>query len=292
MLKILDAFWRAFAYALTPRVLVLTLMPLVILVVTVMTLAYFYLDPAQEWVSDALLNWPWLQAGFTWLSRLGLATLQTVLATLIIAFMVTPVLVIISLLSVSLLLSTPLLDGVARRRFPNLQRLRGGSVVGSVWYMVKSTAITLLVLVITVPLWWIPPFMFVLPPLIWGWLTYRVMTYDALAEHASENERQWIFAQHRWPLWAMGVMTGFMGAIPGLIWASGAMLAAAFILLVPLALWIYTWIFAFGALWFTHYGLSALNELRRAGGIGPAQSADPPAPSTAPATSATDVIDV
>ena len=34
MIKILDAFWRAFAYALTPRVLVLTLMPLVILVVT------------------------------------------------------------------------------------------------------------------------------------------------------------------------------------------------------------------------------------------------------------------
>jgi hypothetical protein len=289
MIKILDAFWRAFAYALTPRVLVLTLMPLVILVVTVMTLAYFYLDPAQEWVNEALLNWPWLQAGFTWLSRLGFATLQTVLATLIIAFMVTPVLVVISLLSVSLLLSTPLLDGVARRRFPHLQRLRGGSVAGSVWYLVKSTLIALLVLAITMPLWWIPPFMFVIPPLAWGWLTYRVMTYDALAEHASVNEREWIFRQHRWPLWAMGVVTGFMSAAPGLIWASGAMLAAAFILLVPLALWIYTWIFAFGALWFAHYGLSALNELRRSGGIDPSQSADSPPPSAAPAA---DVIDV
>ena len=59
---------------------------------------------------------------------------------------------------------------------------------------------------------------------------------------------------------------GFMGAAPGLIWVSGAMLAAAFIVLVPLALWIYTWIFAFGALWFAHYGLSALHELRRAAG--------------------------
>mgnify|MGYP000355505749 CR=1 FL=1 len=266
MIKILDAFWRAFAYALTPRVLVLTLIPLVILVVLVMTGAYFFLDPATTWVTDAIETWPWLQAGFSWLSRLGFAAWQTVLATLIIAFVATPVLVVLSLLSVSLLLSTPLLDGVARRRFPHLQRLRGGSLAGSVWFMLKSTLITLLVLVLTLPLWWIPPFMFLLPPLVWGWLTYRVMAYDALAEHASVHERDMLFERHRWSLWTMGIVTGFLGAAPGLVWVSGAMLAAAFILLVPLAIWIYTWIFAFGALWFAHYGLSALHELRRAAG--------------------------
>ena len=65
MIKILDAFWRAFAYALTPRVLVLTLMPLFVLVALVMTLAYFYLASAQAWVVQALQTWPWLEAGFT-----------------------------------------------------------------------------------------------------------------------------------------------------------------------------------------------------------------------------------
>jgi hypothetical protein len=292
MIKILDAFWRAFAYALTPRVLVLTLIPLVILVVLVMTGAYFFLDPATTWVTDAIETWPWLQAGFSWLSRLGFAAWQTVLATLIIAFVATPVLVVLSLLSVSLLLSTPLLDGVARRRFPHLQRLRGGSLAGSVWFMLKSTLITLLVLVLSLPLWWIPPFMFLLPPLVWGWLTYRVMAYDALAEHASVHERDMLFERHRWSLWTMGIVTGFLGAAPGLVWVSGAMLAAAFILLVPLAIWIYTWIFAFGALWFAHYGLSALHELRRAvgaddGGTGGAGSVSVQTPSPGG-----DVIDV
>ena len=285
MLKILDAFWRAFAYALTPRVWVLTLIPLVILVVLVMTGAYFFLDPAQAWVSEALETWPWLQAGFSWLARLGFMAWQSVLATLIIAFVATPVLVVLSLLSVSLLLSTPLLDGVARRRFPNLQRLRGGSLVGSVWFLIQSTLITVLVLLITLPLWWIPPFMFVLPPLVWGWLTYRVMTYDALAEHASVHERELIFQQHRWSLWAMGIATGFLGAAPGLVWVSGAMFAAAFVLLVPLAIWIYTWIFAFGALWFAHYGLSALHELRRSGGASASSVSDG-------AAAQSDVIDV
>jgi hypothetical protein len=181
MIKILDAFWRAFAYALTPRVLVLTLMPLFVLVALVMTLAYFYLATAQAWVVQALQTWPWLEAGFTWMAGMGFAALQTVLGTLVIAFAVTPLLVVLSLLTVSLLLSTPLLDGVARRRFPHLQRLKGGSLTGSLWFMLKSTLVALLVLALTLPLWWIPPFMYLLPPMVWGWLTYRVMAYDALA---------------------------------------------------------------------------------------------------------------
>ena len=82
MIKILDAFWRAFAYALTPRVLVLTMMPLFVLVALVMTLAYFYLASAQAWVVQALQTWPWLEAGFTWMAGMGFAALQTVLGSL------------------------------------------------------------------------------------------------------------------------------------------------------------------------------------------------------------------
>jgi hypothetical protein len=42
----------------------------------------------------------------------------------------------------------------------------------------------------------------------------------------------------------------------------GAGFAPAFIILVPLAIWIYTLVFAFASLWFTHYGLAALQALR------------------------------
>ncbi len=31
----------------------------------------------------------------------------------------------------------------------------------------------------------------------WGWLTYRVMTYDALAEHATAEERKTLMKRHR-----------------------------------------------------------------------------------------------
>jgi hypothetical protein len=38
--------------------------------------------------------------------------------------------------------------------------------------------------------------------------------------------------------------------------------AAAFVILVPVAIWIYTLVFAFSSLWFAHFGLAALQALR------------------------------
>lgn len=112
------------------------------------------------------------------------------------------------------------------------------------------------------PFWLIPPLVLVLPPLIWGWLTYRVMTFDALAEHASAEERSTLMRLHRTRLLGMGVICGYLGTVPSIVWASGVLFAAAFVVLVPLAIWIYTLMFAFSALWFGHYGLDALAQLR------------------------------
>jgi hypothetical protein len=101
-----------------------------------------------------------------------------------------------------------------------------------------------------------------LPALIWGWLTYRVMAFDVLADHASATERRELMRRYRFPLLGMGVITGMMGAAPTFIWASGALFAAAFVVLIPVAVWIYTLVFIFASLWFVHYLLQALAELR------------------------------
>jgi hypothetical protein len=113
-----------------------------------------------------------------------------------------------------------------------------------------------------VPLWFVPPLVLVLPPLIWGWLTYKVMTYDVLAEHATKEERQVLVKRHRNALLGMGVLTGYLGAAPSLVWASGVLFLTLAPLLVPIAVWIYTLVFAFSALWFAHYALNALHALR------------------------------
>ena len=46
------------------------------------------------------------------------------------------------------------------------------------------------------------------------------------------------------------------------MWASGALVVVFAPVLVPLAVWIYTLVFAFSALWFAHFALAALQALR------------------------------
>jgi len=157
--------------------------------------------------------------------------------------------------------------------------------VASVFWSLGSTFVALVVLVVSLPLWLIPPLVLILPPLIWGWLTYRVFAYDALASHASADERRQLLREHRGALLAMGVLSGYLGAAPSLLWASGAMFVALAPLLVPVAIWIYTLVFAFASLWFAHYCLAALDAQRRAAvspAVSPAPALDlPPAEATA-----------
>jgi hypothetical protein len=258
----LDSFWRALAYCLMPRVMLLSLLPLVMLLALAMSLGYFYWQPTQDWVRQMLDSWQMLQSMMDWLQARGAGGLQSVMVQLVIIFAITPVLVIVSLLAVSLMMTPALLNLVVERRFQHLSRKQGGTMVSSLMWTLGSTLAAMLAMLISLPLWVVPPLMFVVPPLIWGWLSYRVMVYDALLAHASREERITIGRRHRGWLLMMGVLTGYMGVLPSLVWASGAFFAAAFVLLVPLAIWIYALVFAFTALWFTHYSLAALESLR------------------------------
>ena len=65
----------------------------------------------------------------------------------------------------------------------------------------------------------------------------------------------------------IGVVTGYLGAAPSIVWASGWFFAAAFPVLIPVAIWIYTLVFAFASLWFTHYCLAALEQYAQAIGL-------------------------
>jgi hypothetical protein len=104
------------------------------------------------------------------------------------------------------------------------------------------------------------------------------MSYDALVDHASVEERRQIFKAHRGSLLAIGVISGYLGAAPSLVWASGAMFVVAAPVLVPLAIWIYTLVFAFSSLWFAHFTLDALEQLRKQNRATDQQNTMPAAP--------------
>ena len=262
MKLMIDSFWRAFAYCLHPKVVLLSLLPLILMAVIVTGLGALYWDVALNHVRTWMEVSPVLAWGSTWLERMGLLNLKAVIAPLVIILAVTPVVMIMSLLAVSFMMTPALVNLVGARRFQNLERKQGGAVLQSLVWTLMSVILAMGALILTLPLWWIPPLAMLLPALIWGWLTYRVMTYDVLAEHASKQERVELMRRYRFQLLGMGVLTGAMGAAPSLVWASGALFAAAFVILIPIAVWIYTLVFVFSALWYVHFLLVALSDLR------------------------------
>ncbi|UUZ73520.1 EI24 domain-containing protein [Polaromonas sp. P1(28)-8] len=263
MSKLLDSFWRAAMYCLHPRVIALSVLPLVIMAVISLGLGYFFWEGALAAVRSNLESYELVDTMVRWLEGLGLSDLRVVLAPVLLLFLAIPVIVIASLLFVAMFMTPAMVALVAERRFPQLERKRGGSLLASVFWSLGSTLLAVIALVLSIPLWLIPPLILILPPLIWGWLTYRVMSYDAMVDHASSEERRQIFHEHRAMLLGIGVLSGYLGAAPSLIWASGAMFVAMAPILVPVAIWLYTLVFAFSSLWFAHYTLAALEQLRK-----------------------------
>lgn len=262
MNRLLDAFWRAAAYCLHPRVIVLSLAPLLLAGGMTLALGYFFWEPAVAGMRAALEGWALIDALLTWLEGLGGSGLRALIAPLVIVALALPVIVVLSLLLVALFMAPALVALVAKRRFADLEASRGAALWQSVLWSLGCTLLALLALVLSIPLWFVPPLVLIVPPLIWGWLTYRVMAFDVLAEHASAEERRTILREHRWPLLAIGVITGYLGAAPTLLWALGAAALIFAPLLVLVSVWLYTLVFAFAALWFAHYALAALQQLR------------------------------
>jgi hypothetical protein len=263
MSKVLDAFWRALAYCLLPRVILLSLLPVLLLGGFAFGLAWFFWDPAVEGVRQFMLDTPMLAPVTAWIDKFTGGAFRSVIGPLIVVVLAVPVMIVASLLLVSTFMGSTVVTLVARRRFGTLERRHGGRWWQAVWWSLGSTALALAVMVVSLPLWVIPPLALLVPPLIWGWLTYRVMVYDALADHATHDERLAVMRRHRGPLLLIGIVSGYLGAAPSLIWAMGALALPMMPLLIPVFVWLYTLVFVLASLWFTHYSLSALDAMRR-----------------------------
>jgi hypothetical protein len=260
-----DSFWRAAAYCLHPRVIALSLLPLLICGVLVFGFMFFFWEAAIAGVRATLENWRLIESLLQWLDSFGLQAFRSALAAIIVLAGVLPVVILLSLLLVALLMTPAIVTLVGQRRFPLLEKKRGGTLLQSAAASVGATLVALVLIVLSMPLWLIPPLVLVLPPLIWGWLTYRVFGFDVLAEHASAEERRALLKEQRLPMLAMGVVCGYLGAVPSLLWAVSGVTAIIFApFVVLLAIWLYTLVFAFSTAWFTHYALAALQARRAA----------------------------
>lgn len=264
MNDLFDAFWRAAAYCLHPRVILWSLLPLLVGGGAVALLGWAYWESTVAAVRGALEEWELVAAMLQWLESIGANQLRTLMAPMIVVALSVPVVVVATLLLVALLVTPAVVRMVAARRFPTLERRRGAGWWQGLLWALACTAAALGALVLSIPLWFVPPLVLVLPPLIWGWLTYRVMAFDVLSVHATPYERRFVMRARRWPLLAIGVACGYLGALPSLLWAASAATLILAPVLAVVSVWLYTIVFVFASCWFAHFALAELQRLRDA----------------------------
>jgi len=107
-----------------------------------------------------------------------------------------------------------MVEHVAGRSYPELARLRGGTLAGGVWNALLAVAVFLGVGLLSLPLWLVPPLWPVLAALLMGYLNQRLFRYDALTEHASADEMRAFFARHRRELFGLGVLVSLLSYVP------------------------------------------------------------------------------
>jgi hypothetical protein len=261
--QVLKSFGLALVGTMHPRMLWLSMRPFLIVSVLWGCLIWLTWTPALELLSIFLTTsifTSWIQDGLIWA---GFENARAWIAPLFFVMLIIP-LITISLLVFIAFSTVPAIVNIVAKQgaYQDLDYKRGGGFFGSLVYTLWSALICLALVLLTLPVWWVPPLVAVLPPLLWGWLTMRLMSYDVLANHASSEERDVLLEKYRWPLLTMGIVSGMLGAVPTFFWATSALALILFPIVSFVALWIYSLIFVFAALWFSHFLLDALKELR------------------------------
>ena len=222
-----------------PRMLWLMAWPMLAALLVWGTVALALWTRTALWIADLITRYTASAAAYVNLDATNIALIA---ANIVLILLFIPLVYLTALFILGIFGMQKIVDYVAARSYPQLERRRGGGTLGSAMNAVAAFLGMLGLFVVSIPLWIIPPLWPVIPILILAWVNQRLMRYDALAEHADPEEMRGLFEERRGALYGTGLLMGVGAFVP---------LAQ---LTVPVA---------FG-LAYTHYLLGALQKRREA----------------------------
>ena len=161
--------------------------------------------------------------------RVELGQLSVFLANVALLLLFVPLVYLTALFILGAFGMQKMVDHVAGRSFPHLERRRGGSTAGSIWNAIVAFGGMLLLFTISLPLWLIPVLWPVITLAILTWVNQRLLRYDALAEHADAAEMQRVFRDQRGPLLMLGFLLALAAYIPFVGFIAPVVFGLAFI---------------------------------------------------------------
>ena len=214
------------ANLLHPRMLWLMVWPMLVALVAWIAIAVAFGPRLVAALSALFQRWVEPAAGFIRFD-FGDATL---IAAYVVLFLVFVPLVYLTALFILGVVGMPkMVEHVASRTFPTLERRQGGSVGGSVWNALVAFAGMVLFFLVSLPLWLLPPLWPLIPLAIFAWVNQRLLRYDALSEHANREEMARIFRRRRGSLLGLGVALALVAYVPFVGFVAPVVFGLAFI---------------------------------------------------------------
>ncbi|UOD27464.1 EI24 domain-containing protein [Massilia violaceinigra] len=270
------AYRRALVSQANPRMLLLTVIPFVLSVLLWAILLAYGFQPLLDYVQALFQDHDWFKTTSATLGTFGMSAVKTMIVPLIAMLLLLPLMIATSLIFMGVAAMPPITRHVAARHYSTLEAKNEGSFMAGLAINISTSLLFVVVWIATLPLYIVPPVAVLVQVVLWGALTTRVMVYDALEDYASADEMKEIRRRHRAQLTFIGIVSGFIGALPGIVWLGGAVISfVLFPFLAAISIWLYVLIFVFTALWFQYYCMQALADLRAARKTAPDGAAAP-----------------
>lgn len=212
MNKVSRALIKALISLLHPQMLFLMIWPVLVALVMWIGLAMLFWTQALSWLAEQAGTAP----GIEWAITIWPFTLIAAhhLAWVVLVLVFIPAVLITAVLIIGLFAMPAMVNHVAERDYPGLERCKGGGFAGAVWNSVAALLILALLALISLPLWLLPLLWPILPILLFAYLNQRVFRYDALADHASEAEMRIVIKRNSGQLLVLGILLSLASHIP------------------------------------------------------------------------------
>ena len=206
-----------------PRMLWLMIWPMLVSLAIWGTTALVMWTRLALWLAELMNQWA------LGVVRVELGQLAYFLANVALLLLFVPLVYLTALFILGAFGIQKMVEHVATRSFPHLERRHGGTTAGSVWNALVTFFGMLLLFAISLPLWLIPVLWPVITLAILTWVNQRLLRYDALAEHADAAEMKRVFREQRGPLLTLGFLLALAAYVPFVGFIAPVVFGLAFI---------------------------------------------------------------
>jgi CysZ protein len=203
------------AYGLThlfhPKMLWLMVWPMLVALLVWGTVAIVLWAKLAHFLAQVIIRYTADAAAYM---NLDVGNIALILANILLVLLFIPLVYLTALFLLGIFGMNAMVDYVASRTYPQLERRKGGGTTGSAMNAVAAFLGMIGLFLASIPLWIVPPLWPVIPVGILAWVNQRLLRYDAIADHADRAEMARLFRERRGALYLMGFLLGLLAFVP------------------------------------------------------------------------------